>query len=63
MNPIEAVFAQAKLNYRKDKLNHLANERTFDMDDAIERAFQKIPLKTVQNCIERSTRLLQQEIE
>ena len=62
-NPIEAVFAQAKLRYRKDKLNHLANDNPFDIDAAIERAFKKIPLPTIQNCIERSSRLLREEIE
>ena len=46
-NPIEAVFAQAKLHFRKDKLNHLANDRVFDMNAAIERAFRKIPLPTI----------------
>jgi|TARA_B110000305_G_C18874170_1_gene374515 transposase len=38
LNPIESVFSQIKLKFRQQRLNKLANEEEFNVDDEIEAA-------------------------
>ena len=37
-NPIESVFSQIKLKFRQQRLNKLANDEEFDVDEEIEKA-------------------------
>ena len=54
MNPIESCFSQVKRIYKQKRLNALVNEIEFDMDEAIERAFEYITPDLVKNCAARS---------
>ena len=57
-NCIEAVFAQVKRKFNKARLNHLVQEKEFDMFANIKKAFQVITPQLVQACEKRSVSIL-----
>ena len=57
-NPIESVFSLIKLKFRQQRLNKLANEEEFDVDEEIEAACNVVTPQLVQNCAKRSYALL-----
>ena len=50
-NPIEFVFSIAKHNFKKAKLQAIANKKPVVMADLINRAFRKITKKQVKKCV------------
>ena len=42
LNAIETCFCQVKLKYKQERTNALINKVEFDMDEAIDRAFEVV---------------------
>ena len=57
-NCIEAVFAQVKRKFNKERLSHLVQEKEFDMFAHIKKAFKVITPQLVQACEKRSLSML-----
>ena len=50
-NPIEACFSQVKRAYNRERLNALANDRSFNQTTEIKVAFRQVTPALVQACI------------
>ena len=50
-NPIEACFSQVKRVYNRERLNALANDRSWNQTAEIQVAFRQITSDLVQACI------------
>ena len=57
-NPIEFVFAIAKREYKKAKLQAIAKKQTVASSDQIDVAFKKVKKGQVKKCINRSNYLI-----
>ncbi len=57
-NPIEICFSVVKRAYKEQWLNMCANNKEFDKDEAIGKAFNKISPEMVKHSVERSVYLL-----
>ena len=57
-NPIEAVFSFVKGDFRRARLNALANKREFDLDKNVEKAFDIVTPELVRACFKKSYFLL-----
>jgi hypothetical protein len=57
-NPIETVFAEVKVHFKKHKLHKLRNGIWFDIDDAIEAALDQVPVEHSSKYIEHCLRVL-----
>ena len=53
-NPIEACFSQVKRVYNRERLNALANDRTWNQTTEIKVAFRQISKDLVRACIKQS---------
>ena len=58
LNAIEVCFSFVKLSYKKQWLNALANNKDFDKDEAIDRAFEKVTPELVKASAKRSVYML-----
>ena len=57
-NPIETVFAHVKAQYRRARLNALANTQVFNLDIEVRNAFNVVTTDLVNACFKRSYFLL-----
>ena len=57
-NPIEAVFSFVKGNFRRARLNALANKKDFDLDIEVEKSFDCVTPRLVTACFKKSYYLL-----
>ena len=57
-NPIETVFSKVKAHFRRARLNALANDVPWDMDEEVLHAFHVVTPELVQACFKRSYYLL-----
>ena len=53
-NPIEACFSQVKRCYGRERLNALANDRTFNQTTEIKVAFRQVTPVLVRACVKQS---------
>jgi hypothetical protein len=60
-NPIETVFAHVKAQYRRARLNALANTQDFDLDVETRNAFNVVTTDLVIACFKRSYYLLKND--
>jgi len=57
-NPIETVFSFVKADFRRTRLNALANKRDFDLDSEVEKSFNCVTPEMVDSCFRKSYFLL-----
>ena len=57
-NPIEVIFSQVKRHYKEQRLNKLVNEKPFNDDEQIRRAFGKVSSESILRAIRSSMTLL-----
>ena len=53
-NPIEASFSQVKRGYSRERLNALANDRSFNQTIEISKAFRVITPQLIRACVRQS---------
>ena len=53
-NPIEMIFAAAKHNFKKQKLQALAKGCSYSTSECIEKAFEKVTKEQVTKCVKHS---------
>ena len=61
-NPIETAFSQVKHEFKRNRLNALANHDKFVINQEIKKAFGVITPRLIDNCAKRSYALLKSDI-